>query len=66
MSLPKNSLHPCKGCEFAVSLQGYFNECKNTKQLEKLRRVYSVPPYPETCGAPFTSFHKGEPPCETN
>jgi hypothetical protein len=49
MSLPKNSLHECKGCKFATSVQGYFNRCEKPQQVKKYKAFNYTEINRETC-----------------
>lgn len=44
------NLHPCKGCKFATSAQGYVNKCNKPAQLEKYKAFYYTEVNKKTCG----------------
>ena len=50
MPSPK-SLHPCKGCKFAQSVQGYMNVCGKPERLVADKRWYYTEINRLACGS---------------
>lgn len=44
------SLHPCKPCRFAKSVQGYRNVCDKPEQVARYKAFYYIEINRQTCG----------------
>ena len=55
MPSPK-SLHPCKGCKFAQSVQGYMNVCGKPERLVADKRWHYTEINRLACGSVISSL----------